>query len=179
MSTVLIILAVVSGATLITALAWPSWRKYKRLARYRGRPRYRKTAALLTASERSMVKSLQEMVGSGMKVYPNVRLFDLLELAGGREENNGPLAARVRSEVVDFVVCDAATTTPTLVVEMRRAEEPSADIRDRNDFVDWILQSAGLPLLPISQAGPKSTLQLAESVQASLSAFIEKSSAAA
>jgi len=154
-------------------------RKYKRLTRFRDRPRYRKTSTFLTEVERDMLKALQDMVGSGLKVYPNVRLYDLLELAGGREETNTDLAVRLRCEVVDFVVCDARTSAPTLVVELRNTSDETADTIERNDFVEWILSTASLPLLLISRESPQSIVQLAQVVQSSLSEYIRKSSAAA
>ncbi len=176
--TALIILAVVSGMTLIGSLGWPQIRKIRRLSRLRSRPRYRKAAAFLSDVERDMLKALKDMVGAGLIVYPNVRLYDLLELAGGSEENNLELAARLRSEIVDFAVCDARSSAPMLVVEMRGGEK-NDDILERNRFVEGVLASAGLPVLPISKQSPHTSLELAEAVHTSLSDYIRKASAAA
>lgn len=176
---ILLALAVVSGLTMIASLAWPMTRKYRRLMRMSSQPRYRKAATFLTELEREMLSNLQDMVGPGLSVFPNVRLFEFLDLASGNEERNPGLAARLRSETVDFLVCDRRTTMPMLVVEMRNPSASDDETRSRDDLVDHMLESAGLPLLPISRESPRSKLQLAETVQGSLSAYISKASQAA
>jgi hypothetical protein len=176
---ILLILALTSAITLVVALAWPSLRKYRRLTRLRGRPRYRKTACFLDAVERDMLSALQEMVGPALAVYPNVRLVDLLELAGGEEQNNLELAQRLRCEIVDYAVFDRHTSVPMLVVDLRNPTEEDVDMLDRQRFIEYVLGQARLPILPISRVSPRSSLQLAETLQSSLNDYISKMATAA
>ena len=179
MDALLICLAVASGVTMVVSLSWPALRKYRRLMRRSFRPRYRKTKALLDDVQRQIYQALQGMVGPGLHVFPSVRLCELLDLVGGSESRNPDVAMRICSIGVDFVVCDAKTSRPMLVVELRSPSEGDEEARDRDEFVDQILSAAGLPLLPISRQAPNSSLQLAETVQQSLSAYIKKKSHAA
>jgi hypothetical protein len=172
-------LALTSGITLVVSLGWPSIRKYRRLTRLRGRPRYRKTACFLDAIERDMLKSLQDMVGPALVVYPGVRVFDLLELASGDEQHNLELAQRLRCEVVDYAVFDRNTSVPVLVVDLRNPSEQDADALDRQRFLESVLAAARLPILPISRVSPRTSLQLAETLQTSLNSYIQKMSTAA
>ncbi len=176
---VLLILALTSGITLIVSLGWPSIRKYRRLTRLRGRPRYRKTACFLDTVERDMLKALQDMVGPALVVYPSVRAIDLLELAAGDEQNNLELAQRLRCEVVDYAVFDRNTSVPVLVVDLRNPAEEDADTLDRQRFLESVLAAARLPILPISRVSPRTSLQLAETLQTSLNSYIQKMSTAA
>ena len=180
MDAVLIFLAVGSGVTMVVSLSWPALRKYRRLMRRSFRPRYRKTKALLDDVQREIFQALQGMVGPGLHVFPSVRLCELLDLVGGSERRNPDVAMRLCSIGVDFVVCDVKTFRPMLVVELRSsADDDDEEARRRDEFVDRILSAAGLPLLPISRQAPSSSLQLAETVQQSLSAYIQKKSHAA
>ena len=176
---VLIFLAIGSGVTMIFALSWPTLRKYRRLMRRSFMPRYRKAKTLFDDVQRETFQSLQTMVGPTLHVFPCVQLSELLDLIGGSEHRNAEVAMRIRSTSVDFVVCDAKTSRPMLVVELRDTSEANDEERHRDEFVDRILDSAGLPLLPISRQAPSSSLQLAETVQQSLSAYIQKASSAA
>ena len=179
MHAVLIFLAVASGLTMLVALSWPTARKYRRLMRRSFRPRYRKTKALHGEVEREIHQALRDMVGPALDVFPRVRLYDLLELSGGSEERNEELARRVRGTSVDFVICDATTAKPMLVVALRNASKQDTEAQEHNRFIERTLDAAGLPLLPISRQSPTSGLQLAETVQQSLSTYIRKTSHAA
>lgn len=179
MAYTLLAVAIISALVMVAAITWPATRKYRRLVRMSSQPRYAKTGAFMTELEREMYANLQDMVGPGLAVFPNVRLYDILDLSSGNEERNTALASRIRSEVVDFLVCDRRSTMPMLVVEMRNLADTDEETTQRNDLVDRLLESAGLPLLPISRESPRSKLQLAEHVQGSLASYITKASQAA
>lgn len=174
MGSLLIGIVVASGLTMIVSLAWPLIRKYQRLVRLGTRPRYRKTAAFLCDAERDMLAALQDMVGNALRVYPKVRLYDLLMLSSGHEERNPELVQRLQSQRVDFVVCDSRTSAPMLVVELCPTANHGEADAEQEQFLSFILESAGLPLLPISRDLSQSRIQLAEAMQQSVSAYITR-----
>jgi len=179
MKTALLFLIAASGIAFLVAISWPTLRKCGPLIRQSFKPRYRKTDAMLDEVHRELFQSLQAMVGPALHVFPCVQLSELLDLVGGNESRDAELAIRIRSTSVDFVLCDAKTTKPMLVVEARNTYDESDETRQRDQFIDQMLNDARLPLLPISRQTPTSNLQLAETVQQSLNAYIQKASSAA
>ncbi len=54
---------------------------------------------------------------------------------------------------VDFVLADARTTAILLVIELDDRTHQQRDRRERDEFVDGVLGSAGVPLLRVKAAG--------------------------
>jgi hypothetical protein len=172
--------AIVSGITLVLAVAWPAVYNARALLRLRARPRYSKSKALLAEREQAIFQSLRNMVSPALDVFPNVRLYDLLDLVGGNEDRDQELARRIRATSVDFVLCDAVTSRPMFVVALPHgsADDPKARTEER--FLTSILEAAGLPLLPFaSPSEPSSPLDETETFQKTLATYLRAASHAA
>jgi len=186
MQMLLVILAALSGVVLLASLAWPLAmhyrlfrRKLQRVDAIRAQPRYRKTDAFLDQAEKKTLDSLRQMVGSGLSVYPKVRLGSILRLKSGQESANPELAAYVRQQVVDFVVCDTSTQQPVLVVMLRNNTNASPQTLLARETLDDLLQTAGMPALPIARQQSHGSVQIAQSLQSALSTFMKQQADAA
>ncbi len=180
MPTILIALGAVSGVVMVISLAWPLLMHFKllrhklhRIGRMRAQPRYRKADAFLDESQRHTLESLQAMMGEQLAVFPRIRLAELLTLAKGDLAHNPKLGQFVQTQTVDFAVCDRSSHQIMLVVELRNAEDQTPATLARRAQLDDVLEMAGIPLLPITHQVPKSTHQLAKSVQESLVSFLD------
>ncbi len=186
MQTVLIILAAVSGSVVIGALAWPlimrcrlSNLKLERLKTKQTQPRYGKIDRFLDAAEIQTLESLKQCIGKDMSVYPKVRLASLLKLTEGKETVNPQLAAYVRQHAVDFAVCDASTQKPILVVLLRNTLDQSEKTQLERAQLEEVLGDAGLAVLPISRQQAPNSVQIAQSLQSALAAFVKQQANAA
>jgi very-short-patch-repair endonuclease len=103
---------------------------------------YKLTQSLLTASEAAFYSALLLAAGRRYVVFAKVRLADLCQdldrWADIRAFN------KVSSKHVDFVLCDATTFQPVLVVELDDRSHLRADRRSRDAFVDDIFRTMGL-----------------------------------
>ena len=106
---------------------------------------YRRSC-VLTRSERSFFSALSQTVSGEMYVFPKGRLEDVIEVpedAEGRMKYRG----HVSSRHLDFVLCDKEQTSPLLAVELDDHYHQRSDRRERDEFVDRALETAGIPVL--------------------------------
>lgn len=186
MQTLLIILAALLGTVLIVSLSWPvveSFLKYKRRIRrlesMQTRPKFGKKSIFLDSFELKTLESLRQMVGSDKVVYPKVHLACLMKRTSGQESADPQLAAYIRQQVVDYVICDASTQQPITVIMLRNAEDKSAQTLDARQIFDDLLISAGLPVMPISKKQTPNPLQIAQSLESALATFVKQQADAA
>ena len=125
---------------------------------------FRRKDYLLSKAERSFYLVLLQAVGAHWRVFPKVRLIDLVWLP--RDTPNAQSHRnRVQSKHVDFVLCSNDALRPELVIELDDASHEREDRVDRDALVDRILQSAGLPILHVSAARSYTTAELAKQIQ--------------
>ncbi len=110
---------------------------------------YEKRRSLLTAAERSFYGVLCQAVDHQYAIFAKVRLGDLLEIPWGTSKFRLHLS-RINRKHVDFVLCEATSFTPLLVIELDDSSHDREDRQERDAFVDAALQAAGLPILHIS-----------------------------
>ena len=109
---------------------------------------YQKRASLLTSSELSFYRALNEAVGGQWSILPRVRMADLLQVAPETPKCQA-WEGRVQSELVDFLLCDRETMEPKLAVELEHESGDKAAREGRVRFISQALADAGLPLLRI------------------------------
>ncbi len=102
-------------------------------------------------------------------IYPSVRLAEVLEVNGSSDRSSWQSAFnRISSKQADFVLCDAVTTEPLMVIELDDNSHTRRDRQSRDDFVDEACASAGLPILHIKAAGSYDAKLLAQKITEAL-----------
>ena len=97
---------------------------------------------LFTKNEWYAHKKLQELAGEkGFVICPKVRLLDIIEPRSG-EKNYMSLMGKIQSKHVDFVICNSSMKVLG-VVELDDNSHDRQDRKERDQFVDEILQSVG------------------------------------
>jgi hypothetical protein len=133
---------------IVVVLACMAALLYRFLAKALARWPYRKTDHLLTPAERSFFGVLGQAIDSDLYIFAKVRLSDLLWLPQGTRDRQAFLN-RIQSKHMDFVLCDAATTEPRLLIELDDSSHQRARRRTRDAFVDEAVRRAGLPMLRV------------------------------
>jgi very-short-patch-repair endonuclease len=96
-----------------------------------------------------------------------VRLIDLLYLPASTPHRQAYLN-RVIGKHVDFVLCLAADLKPVLVIELDDASHKLAHRAERDQLVDRILQSVGIPVMHQPVSSFYNTEQVARLIRASI-----------
>jgi len=128
---------------------------------------FRRKQYLLSRAERSFYEVLRLVVGTEMHIFPKVRLLDLLYLPHGTANRIAHMN-RVQSKHVDFVLCDVASVSPVLVIELDDASHERLDRARRDEFVDATLRSAGLPILRVEARRAYAPAELAALIKESI-----------
>jgi hypothetical protein len=129
---------------------------------------YRKKDYLLSKAERAFYHVLRKAIGDRWTIFAKVRLIDLLWLPRGTQATQAH-RNRVQSKHVDFVLCEPATLTPILVIELDDRSHDREDRRDRDRFVDRALESAGLPVLHVPARDGYVVNDLADQIRTAVS----------
>lgn len=104
-------------------------------------------AALFSPAERSFLAVLEQAIAGRSRVLGKVRLGDVVNVKSGLTRGDRQSAFnRVQSKHVDFIVCDPATLTVQFVVELDDKSHRQASRRERDGFVDKVLDAAEIPI---------------------------------
>lgn len=112
---------------------------------------YRLRDDFLSPTEANLLRVLRAGAADWALICPKVRLADLVYAP--RQEGRQAAFNRVSRKHLDFVLCDADTLRPALVIELDDRSHERADRRERDAFVDRVLADVGLPLvrLPVQR----------------------------
>lgn len=113
---------------------------------------YRLRDDFLSPAELSFYKVLQLVVKDRATISTKVNLADLFFVLRG--EGQQSYRNKIDRKHVDFLLCDLATMKPLAGIELDDASHQRADRIERDQFVDSVFQTAGLPLLhfPVRQS---------------------------
>ena len=111
---------------------------------------FSRCGSLLTAGELRFYKMLLQCVPKGLTVFVKVRLMDLVSVPDYAWREYGAKGSGMH---LDFVLADANTLLPCLVIELDDKSHWRPDVRERDAFKDAALESAGLPMLRVTAAG--------------------------
>lgn len=133
---------------------------------------YRTRASLMSDGEKAFLSVLNAAVrmvegpdpsapGAGassgpvLAIFPSVRLAEVIEVTLSRSADRSRWQTaqnRIDRKQLDFVLCDAGTTRPRLVIEYDDRTHGRSDRRSRDEFLDNACAAAGLPILHITAA---------------------------
>lgn len=113
---------------------------------------YRLRDDFLSPAELSFYKVLQLVVKDRATISTKVNLADLFFVPRG--EGQQSYRNKIDRKHVDFLLCDPVTMRPLAGLELDDSSHQRADRIERDQFVDAVFQSAGLPLLhfPVRQS---------------------------
>lgn len=110
---------------------------------------YKKKDYLLTVAERNFYEVLSKIVQEHNKLlFAKVRLEDLFWMPKGTENRFG-YRNRIKSRHIDFLICDKENIKPILAVELDDSSHDRGGRRERDNFIDEIMNEAGLPILHV------------------------------
>jgi hypothetical protein len=101
----------------------------------------------LSAAEYSFYWVLQTVVGTKYTILAKVRLGDIFFVSYPRM--NIAYINRINQKHVDFLLCAPDTMRPAVGIELDDASHKKAKRQQRDEFVDQVFGSAGLPLLHV------------------------------
>ena len=130
----------------------------KAVARYALRP------SLLTQGEHAFSETLVAARPAGTYIAPKVRLADVFDAPRG----DRAAFARISQKHVDFLLIDEASCRPLLGIELDDRSHENADRRARDQFVDRVFESAGLPLLHVKARSGYNYATLTAEIRAAL-----------
>lgn len=108
---------------------------------------YAKRSRFMNDSELAFFVNLKQALGERYLVFCKVRIEDFVEVRHRNlsyGERNGK-RNRIKSNHVDFLVCDHMTTAPLLAIEVNGKSHERSDRMNRDVFVEKLYESVGLP----------------------------------
>lgn len=112
---------------------------------------YRKRGRLLTNAEIKFFRALQKSVQDDWLIFSMVRIADLVVVSENIKQRRSWLG-RIASKHVDFVLCDAGSVEPKLAIELDDPTHERPDRIKRDEFVEQVFESSGIPLIRIKLA---------------------------
>jgi hypothetical protein len=138
----LLIIGAVAGMAVLAVAA---------LRRAADRP-YDRAAPLLSPGERTLLDALQPALGDDFRVFPRVRLDDVVRVRRrARGKRRQVALARIVGAHVGFAVCDAQGLAVRAIVELDDPGQRDEARRLRDRLLDEVLVAAQLPLLRIAR----------------------------
>jgi hypothetical protein len=101
---------------------------------------------LLTAWERHALLSIRAQLPVGFYVCPQVRLADMLRVDHEDAADQWRAIAKVARKSVDFAVVELTSGNVVLVVELDDQSHQWSERRDRDAFVNSVLDRCGIPI---------------------------------
>ena len=93
-------------------------------------------------SEQALYINLQKTLANDFIVLSKVRIEEFI-FASYKKRNE------IKSRHVDFLICDIRTTEPLLAIELDGLSHLSPVMVDRDQFVDELYNSVGLPFIHV------------------------------
>jgi very-short-patch-repair endonuclease len=122
---------------------------------------YGKKDDFLSPAELSFFRVLKSELPAAWHLITKVNLADLIFVR--QPHRNQGASNRINRKHVDFVICDAGTMEPLLGIELDDASHDRQDRQERDEFVDKVFETAGLPLLHVKASrGYQTTALMAE-----------------
>jgi Protein of unknown function (DUF2726) len=113
-------------------------------------------------AEADFFRVLRKVVGDRRHVLAQVSLRQLVWFPGNNQSNPGRQIwqNKVAAKTVDFVVCDPAALWPKVAVELDEPSHARAERQTRDEQVEAILDTAGLPIIRVLTSRTYDTREL-------------------
>ena len=125
---------------------------------------FQKKAALLSPAELAFFRVIETLDLGDYRVFVKVGLADLVSVKKGTEPRQSS-QNRLNGRHADFVLCEAATMRPLLVIELDDSSHRTEGRRAKDAAKDSILQAAGLPILRVLAKRAYNTRDLADQIR--------------
>lgn len=117
------------------------------ILRQRQRLPYQRRESLFSDAEKRFLLVLQQ-AALDYHVYGKVRLADIVQVKQGLAGRRFFQAFnRIACKHVDYVLCDKNSYAILCVIELDDASHQRPERRRRDQFVDTVMQAAGIPIL--------------------------------
>ncbi|HZX15074.1 MAG TPA: DUF2726 domain-containing protein [Thermodesulfobacteriota bacterium] len=142
----LLIAFVIIAAALAVGMRWGS--RSEKVTPETDRSPYQSRRYLFTQTERYFLGILDQFIDNRYRKFGKVRLADIIQPQRelSRDKWHGAFN-RIKSRRLDFVICKASDLSIVGVVEIDDRAHDTLKRKDRNEFVDKVLQDAGIPVL--------------------------------
>lgn len=121
----------------------------------------------LSATEISFYHVLRSTLAPDVTIVIKPRLSDILFVR--QPHINKGARNRIDRKHVDFLLCETATMTPRLVVELDDSSHQKQKTQERDELVDGALKGAGLPILHVRAAKGYVPKELLSQIQQAIS----------
>lgn len=128
---------------------------------------YRLRDDFISPAEASFLHVLKNMVGDKMLICPKVSFAELFFVA--QSNNRQTYRNKIDRKRVDFVLCNPKTFKPVFAIELDDSSHARPDRIERDEFVNAVFETAGLPLVRVKAQASYNTSDLAKQFQNALS----------
>jgi len=118
-------------------------------------------------AEYGLFKVLVELYGDTYYIFPQVHYSHLLEVSKHDWKESRRQMAKLDRKSADFVLCKKGDVSPQLVVELDGPTHARERTKERDEFINDILEAAGLPCVRIV-VGPYTPKSIKKVVDAAL-----------
>lgn len=127
---------------------------------------YERIDHLFSPAERSFYGVLRQAAANRYLVFGKIRLADLVKTRPGLSPSERTTAHnKVSGKHVDFVLCEPTTLAIVGVIELDDKSHQAPARKQRDAFVDGVLNAAGVPVLHVPARKAYSTAEVAAQIQ--------------
>lgn len=131
-------------------------------------PFYQPRKSLLNDNHRKYYETLLRVVGDNTKVFPKVRLADIVNPPPSSPHSFRVHWQRVQRRWVDFLLCTPANMAPVLAIRMETRAERKRRREVGPDVLDDVLDMARIPLLRVEVEERYEAVRVARDIRAAL-----------
>lgn len=122
-----------------------------------------KAIPLFNPAEKSFYEALRPIIKDEYTIFSKVRLLDLLKI---KTYGKRYLIyfRKVSQKHIDFILCDPKDFTVKLAIELDGSGHNELEQKEKDNFKDKILKTAGIPVLRIQAAKSYDSKELKERI---------------
>ena len=126
---------------------------------------YQSKDVLCSPAERSFLGALDNIVGKNYRIFAKVRLADIVDVQKGLSTSAWQSAFnRISGKHLDFIVCSANDLSIIGAIELDDKTYRGKGRQERDQFLDKILEAAGVPILRIKAQSTYSIKEISSSL---------------